>query len=281
MAFFFLPWILATAAMASQAQVSSSKSRLQTVVAKKPVIKKERPYGASIVYSYSSDQNQQVDRKTSTHSLGLGAQYKLNSKLSTSVGTGLRWKAIGNNIENKESNPAWEDLDIGLSYSNRFHNDTKYSLSVTDSLPTGYESRTEGVRNTFTGSGSLSHSFFSDKLSVSGSAGATHILQTYDYSVTTGESNPDSVYQMSFAMGYRILEGLSLSAKYALSSFHMINGESNLARNQTSITASYSYWKVNGFLSYSVGNYDKSDGYRLLYVDDMRQMVTVGVGFEI
>jgi hypothetical protein len=282
LALFLFAWVLmagSQSALAAAAPVQ--RTTLQKTIVAKPVAKKESAFGAGANYSMTTDQNQQTSQKTSRQQLALEANYKLTSNLSVELGTAVLWTADGTNVVKKEDNPSWDDLDIGLSYSNQILSNLKYSLGIVDSLPTGYESRTEEVRNTTTATGGLSSKFFDKKLTLSSNVSGAYIAQTYDYSITNGESNPDSLFRGNLSMSYKVLEGLSLTAAYSLWSFHMINGENNLARNQTNLTASYSYKNLNGFIKYGVGNYDKSDGYKFLYVEDYRQMVTVGVGFEI
>jgi hypothetical protein len=269
--------------LVSSFQISwaAASGHLQTVATAKPLPKKESPFGGGVEYSFKSDQNQITSKKTSKHELGLSGEYSFSEAFKTSAETSVQWQAEGNNVQKKEDNPNWQDLEIGLSYTGQPFQNLKATVAVSDSLPTGYESRTEGVRNTIGLSGNLARTFFANKFVVTGGGSGSYIGQTYDYSITSGESNPDSFYTGTLAMSYQIIGGLKLGAKYVLWTFHMINGENNLARNQSILSISYSTKMFRSFIGYSVGNYDKSDGYKFLFVDDTRQILSVGVGFEI
>ncbi len=270
-------WLAIGSSSFAQNPVPQSKTTVQKAAREK----QESPFSFGASYLFASDQNQITSKKSSRHTLGVSAGYAFNKNWNTGVGTNVLWSAEGNNVQKKEDNPRTEDLELSLDYTPNMAPDWKSALAVTDALPTGYESRTEGVRNTIGAMGSLTRLFFNKKFSLFASGSANFIAQTYDYSITSGESNPDSLYTGRLGASYKLYDGLSVNVSYSLWTFHFINGENNLARNQTSVGAKYKLVNFSVFTSYSVGNYDKSDGYKFLYVDDMRQMVSIGVSFEI
>lgn len=249
--------------------------------ANQPQKSKESPLSFGVDYLFIIDQNQSRSVKSSKHSLDLSGSYGFTQSLSAGLGTAVKWNADGNNVKKTEDNPKWEDLEIQLGYKTKTNKDINLGVELIDALPTGYESRTEGVRNTIGVLGTTGRSFFNKAVNLSAAVGANAIMQTYDYSITTGESNPDSMYLAKIGLGLKIFSGFSLGASYQLWSFHFINGENNLARNQTSLSAKYNFKNITALASYSFGNYDKSDGYKFLFVDDTRQIISLGVAFEI
>lgn len=271
------PSSVATNSKASEIHKLSVKSAVKAP----PKKETEKSWGLSSSYSFSSDLNKAADRRPSKHRLDYGVEYKLSAQWAASVGSNFKWSADGNNIRKTEDNPRADDLEISIGTNGKILPQLAYMLGISDSLPTGYESRTEAVRNTVSISGGLSHSFFEKKIKTGFELGATSIQQTYDYSITSGDSNPDAIYSAKFSVGYSLIEPLKIGFDYGIWSIHLINGENNLSRNQTSLGMSYLYKNFKFFTKYSIGNYDKNDGYKLLYFDDTRQVVSLGVAFEI
>lgn len=243
--------------------------------------KADGPFSFGLSYLFVQDQNQNRPVKTSKHNFEIFGDYSLSESVQAGLSSTVIWTADGKNVKKTEDNPRWEDLDLQLSYSKELESAWSYNIAVSDALPTGYESRTEGVRNTIGTQGTISKGVFAKKLNFSATAGASYIWQTYDMSVTTGESNPDSLYTGKIAASYKLMDSLSMGASYTLWSFHFINGENNLARNQAAASIKYSFKNFVTTASFSLGNYDKSDGYKFLFVDDTRQIISLGVAFEI
>ncbi len=246
-----------------------------------PDKEQKSPWGFGSTYTYSSDQMKTSEKRASKHKLDLGANYSFKNKLGIAIETNAQWIADGNNVRKTEDNVIMDDLEISLASSDELKSGLGYIWAISDALPTGYASRTEGTRNTLTALGGLSISFLKSKIKLGSVLSHSFIQQTYDYSVTSGESNPDSLTTATLGITYKPLAKLAFDIKYTAWSLHTINGENNLLRNQSALGAAYKFNEFAAFAKYSIGNYDKSDSLKMFYFDETRQTISLGVSFEI
>lgn len=280
---FFLTSLLVIGSTGSYSWAANrgSTQKLATDSRTQKNTEQESPWGFGSTYTYSSDQMKTSEKRASKHKLEIGANYAFENKLGVSIDTNAQWSADGNNVKKTEDNLRMDDLEISLAMSNKLKSGLGYIWSISDALPTGYESRTEGTKNTVTALGGLSFSFFKSKFKLGSALSYSYIQQTYDYSVTSGESNPDSLTTATLGFTYSPLEKLAFDLKYTNWSLHTINGENNLIRNQSALGATYKFKSLATFVKYSIGNYDKNDSLKMFYFDETRQTVSLGVAFEI
>ncbi|MGZ5278644.1 MAG: hypothetical protein ACXWC9_01800 [Pseudobdellovibrionaceae bacterium] len=260
----------------------AQSASLRTVVASAKPARTEakKDWNLSAAFSSGTDMNKPPEKRRVQHSFSTSFGYDLRKDLSTNIGTGFEMIAEGSNIRNEEGNPAWDDINVDLDWRTSIFSNSSFRASVSESLPTGSESRAEQVKSVLVGEVGLSTPFFRKRLNLTNSLNVARLFQTFDYSPNTLESNPDTVTSGALGLSYSITSYIMIGATASAKSVHYINGE-NVLRTSTSEFISYAYrnWKLK--LSYTLGHYDKNDSYKFLYLDDARQLVKLGVQVEI
>ncbi len=264
---------------ASSAEISPAQ-KMSTTLKKEDSAKSDRAWSLGLAYMTSSDLNKPESQKTYRHNLAPSFSMKLSDAFGLGVNTGVSWFSEGSNVRNQQDNPSWEDLTVAASWGAKVLPESRLNLSLAESLPTGNESRQEGTRSVVAASAALASSFFDKKVGWTNTVSYVRLFQTYDVSITSGESNPESVVTAGSSLSFRLVKGLAFGANASVSSVHFINGE-NAARSSTGAFIGYGYsnWRAN--LGYSIGNYDKNDGYKFLYFDDTKRIASLGVSVEI
>lgn len=255
-------------------------SSLRTTVAPSAKREASKDWSLTLAAASRTDLNKPESKRPYTHTLDFNFDYELKKELSIGVGTGLEILADGNNVRNEQDNPSWNDLSLSIGWKlNPFSNST-LTLSASEDLPTGTESRAEEVKSVVGAGAQLASHFLNKRLFLTGETAVARIIQTFDISPTTLASNPDTVTKGGLSVSYVLGAGFAIGIAGDVRSIHFINGE-NALRNKASEFIAYRYrnWKFN--LSYSFGNYDKNDSYKLLYLDETRRMVRLGVNVEI
>lgn len=260
---------------ASKSQVPPTQKSTSSIVEKN-----SSPWGFSSTLKTQTDMMTSSDKRRTNNSFQMEAGYSLQSDLSLSAGTDLSWTADGSNVRKTEDNPRWNDLEIGIQKSVKINPTFSLIMGVSDALPTGYESRTEAVKNTLSGSLTVSANLLAE-FSVTSTLQHSVIWQTYDYSVTSGESNVDGMTVAILGAHLKFFKNFKISGIYQIWNAHTINNENTLARNQSLLKVSYGFWQLKTFLQYSFGNYDKNDSLKGFYFDENRQSIAAGVSFEI
>ncbi len=255
---------------------------LRTVVAQSRTSRAEtsKDWKLSAAFSSATDLNQSDNKRPYTNTLDLGFDYDLRKDISASVGTGLVWLADGSNVRNEEGNPAWNDLSLSLGWKTNLFSNSMATLSVSEDLPTGSESRAEQVKSVIGTEAELDNPFFNKRLVLVNLLNISRLVQTFDSSPNTLESNPDTVTTGRFKLSYRIASHISIGASASAKSVHFINDE-NVLRTNTSEFISYAYRNWNFKLSYTLGQYDKNDSYKFLYMDETHRFIKLGVQVEI
>jgi hypothetical protein len=273
------PWffiLLSFVTLAGSFASAQTATRSKTAAAKP-----SSPLSFGGSYLFSTDTLKDQEKRENRHRLELGVGYRLRSDLALGLENSLQWYSDGSNVPRQEDNPKLDDLEMSLAKSGDLPQVLKYKVYFANAFPTGYDSRTEGTRNTFTLGGGLSTQFLKESLSIGLGASISVLSQSFDYSPTSGESNPESVNTTILSTAWKPIKYFSMDISYTLWNVRTMNGENFLTRNQSSIGLKYSWAPVTASLRYSIGNYDKGDGFKLFYQDQMRQIVTLGVGFEI
>jgi len=271
-------FLIATTSVTTIAQSTS----LRTVVASSKATHAEakKNWNLSAEFLSSTDLNKSETKRPYRHTFDTSFGYELRKDLSASVGTGFEMMADGNNVRNEEGNPAWDDLNMGIGWKTPLFSNSTITVFVSEDLPTGSESRAEQVKSVLSGGLGLSSHFFNKRLVLGNSLGVARVFQTFDFSPNTLESNPDTVTTGSLKLAYLITSNITIGAAASAKSVHFINGE-NVLRTSMAEFINYRYrnWKFN--LSYVLGNYDKNDSYKFLYLDDTHRLVKLGVQVEI
>lgn len=236
-------------------------------------------YGLS--YLGRTDLADQKEKKAYKHELDIGYSRKLNERYSLSFSTGLEASSIDNNVTKKEGNPAVKDLDTEISYSNKeLIRQSIIGLAILHSLPTGYESRTEEYKSIIETKALIASKFFDHRMTVSNAVSFSYIFNTYKESPTTLSTNPDHMTKYGLEVAWALNKSWSIGLRGSAQSVHFIEADNELKTNTAQfITYSRDSFKVS--LSNLIGTYDENDSPRLLYLDDTKQVIALGVSFEI
>ena len=272
----WVSFLILTCGLTAMAQGSS----LRTTVSPNPRREAPKDWNLTLAAASKTDLNKPESKRPYTHNLDISFGYDWLKDLSISMGTGLEMKADGNNVRNEEGNPAWNDLNVSLGWKTGLFSNSTLTLSASEDLPTGTESRAEEVKSVIGAEAALTSHFLNKRIFLASGASVSRIIQTFDYSPTTLESNPDTLTTAGLNLSYIVNGGWAVGVSGNAQSVHFINGE-NALRTSTSEFIAYRYrnWKFN--LSYSFGNYDKNDSYKLLYLDETRRVIKLGVKVEI
>jgi hypothetical protein len=275
---FLISFLIFTTSSLAMAQGTS----LRTVVSQARAGRAEtvKDWKLSAAFASATDINESDAKRPYTNSLDIGFDYDLRRDISASVGTGLVWEADGNNIRHEEGNPASKDLTVALGWKTKLLSNSMATLAASEDLPTGSESRAEQVKSVLGAEAELDSLFFEKNLVWVNSLGVNRLIQTFDSSPNTLESNPDTVTSVGTRLVYKVTSHIAIGAAASAKSVHFINGE-NVLRTSTSEFISYGYrnWKFN--LAYVLGQYDKNDSYKFLYLDDTHRFIKFGVQVEI
>jgi hypothetical protein len=271
---------MSAAAYSASAQPSPAKSSLTTTVVAPKGKKESKDWSLELSYGVSTNLMKEEKNRDYKNSLGSSFSLQNTKRLSSYLETSFQWLAQGNNISREENASGWNDLTLGFAY--KYSLDDNWSLTghLQNDFPTGNESRQEGIRAATEGGLSTRLSVFQKKLSFKLSGTLTKISNSYDYSRTTGVSNADTVSIGTIGTSYSPFSYLTLALSHKLCNIQNVHGEL-YGQSSSSLAVSTSYKRASASLSYSVGTYEENDGYRFMYVDDTKQMVKLGVGFEI
>jgi hypothetical protein len=277
---FILTVGLSSLAQAASAQPAPAKSSMATTVVSSKEKKESKDW--SLGFSYGASTNLMKEERNRDYKNVIGSELTIQNtkRLSTSLETSFHWMAQGNNISREEDASGWDDLTLGLAYQYPLADNWSLSASLQNAFPTGNESRQEGIRSA-TGAGlSTNVSFFQKQLGLNLSTNLTKVSNSYDYSRTSGQSNTDLVSVTSIGAGYSVTSYLRLSLSHSICSIRNVHGEL-FGQSSSSVSMGTKYKNMSASLGYSVGTYEENDGYRFMYLDDTKQVVKLGVGFEI
>ena len=245
-----------------------------------PLPAESKDWGLLLTYRVRTDLQKSGERRDFTHMFASEFYYDLNSQWTVSTNTAVRWIAEGQNIPKEQDNPSWDDLTTSIGYSMKLSPDLKWETSVSNDFPTGNDSRNESIKNTATVSTGLTAMYFDKALVLSSNLEASKIFQSYDISTVGGESNIDNETAIMATIAYAIFEQTKISFMHSFKSIRQINGELQ-SKNTSTVSVSYKYKQAKIKLDHILGNYEKSDGYQLLFVDDTKRVVRLGVSFDI
>lgn len=256
----------------------------KTVLSKAKVEKTKpslgRAWSGSASYIVSTDLAKSGERRAYRHIFNTSLSYEISKQLSLSTGTALNWISEGQNVSNQQDNPSWDDLDLTLSYLDTYNSMISYSAAVSNGFPTGNDSRNEGIRDTVSLTSGLSLSFLDKLITWSNSLQGTKFFQTYDYSVLEAESNVDTTTGFSTAIRIAAARGLTLSLTQTWGSVKLINNEMK-AKSSARIGMTYGFGRFGFSFGHALGSYDRSDGYKFLFIDETKRSYNIGVSIEI
>lgn len=272
--------------MNAWAQVSSLNSG-SSVAKKNNLSKKEEvksDWSVNLMYFVSSNLAEESDKRPYKHFLYSEVEYNMGHLGSGDWGitasTALEGLSDGNNFNNKEANPKWHDLDLGLDYQQKIFSQSALILSMTVSLPTGYDSQIEEVKSTLNSEARLMTPFLNKKLSMMNRLAGSYIFNTYSESVTSKESNVNYLGEYGLGFSYSLVKGFTIGAGFNAKSFHAINGENEL-RTSTSQFIGFKQKSLSLKLSYLNGQYDQNDSVRIYYLDEVRRVIKFEVVYDI
>lgn len=278
----FLTMILLNSAAAFSLPSADGKSSFKKTTAKK-VEEPKSDWSGSASYSTSTNLAATGEKRRYSHSLSIGVSYAITKNVGASLGAGVSWKAEGQNIRKENENPSWDDISLGIGYSDKFSDDISYSLGMGTGFPTSYESNLEEIKGTLNVNSGLSLNFWEKRIGWSNSLSLTRYFQTYDYSIVSGELNAESNLSYTTNVSYRFGGGFSTSVGFSTWSTKLTNGEVSNGisfKSSSGISLGYSYKNWSFSAGYSVGNYDDTDGYQLMLYDEQKRSVRLGVGVE-
>lgn len=215
------------------------------------------------------------------HRLGVSLEFQKFSPWVLSLGTGVYYYSIENDIPTESGNPSIEDTDLTLGYSRQISARNTWNLGLTATLPTSEESKFEQ----YVGLAGLSNSLntkINSWLDLTNELDLVYIANTLEYSPTTNQKNVSTF--ASYALGVRVAltKALKFSLRTGLKISNYIHSDpedSTLSTATWSAGLGYTFRSFTVGLSYKNGSYDDQEPLRYFALDQYRQKVGLAVTY--
>jgi len=242
---------------------------------------KKKWYVLGAGYGFVTDLQEKEYPHVINHSISLSAGAKIDAKSAVYGKTSAGYYTVGRGIP-IERNFEFKEILIGI--------DRKFEL---DFLKPGVHSLAAGMDYTvllgdgaeyegylgMPSAGIRVQSIFIEKIKISNAFSAGFLINKYDYSPSTGISNPESWLKYMIGAGYRIYKTLFFNAGFGVKRSRRIDGLVTVAfGNELGLSFSYKNFLAGLFLVN--GSYFDATGIDLWYIDRYRRMIKFGVGYE-
>ncbi len=233
----------------------------------------------SIKTDLTNESSNRTTKNTLAFSYNKALGSRLNGDLSFNVETGLSSIAQGMNIERTKANPMWEDLSLNLSYDRKLFKRSHLSISVGEALPTGYVSQMEAYKSILDLNLSFATPIFINSLVLKNHIGGAWIVNTYESSPNSLQSNPLLTGDYSIALRYIFNRNWSFGVSENFKTVRFINGADEMV-SASSESINYNFKSFSMALISWNGSYDYNDSPATLYFDAYREIVSLMVSYD-
>lgn len=243
-------------------------------------VEPERNWKLGLSYSVNANLNQQRSSKTYFHSFGFEFNQEVNENINVTAGIRISAQSEGTNFSLSGENPCWEDVSLSGNYKMPLSNDKTLLFFLEEFLPTSIYSRRESIRSITRTGVTFSSPILSPSLRWLHGLSGTYWLNSYRESFETLKSNPNFELRHLLGLNFSLSEWIKIGIKQNSQATRFLNNETVWRTATTEyIQTIYKHFSIT--LSYSLGSYDQSNGYKFIHFDDINQIVGLEVVYEI
>ncbi len=235
-------------------------------------------YGFSLDYELSTDYASQMSPQAYGQAFQVTAALNAFKSFDFSMKAGFAYTTIGTTIPEDSI----EATDIGLRarYSHRLSPIFVLRTGLGASLPTSDSAKLNGYQAIQSGFVSIDSRVIRGVYNIIGKVGAGYIFNRYEFSPASTIANQDYYSQVEIINAFRIRPDLSFDIQVGARMSHALDGVSTLRfENQESLNYKLNKWQIS--LNYSNGSYIDQTSIDLWFVDKYRQLISLGVAYEI
>lgn len=255
---------------------ASSKTKATVVVPTTP-----KDFSFSLAYGTKTDLLY-PEKNSFAHRIALGVSYQAYSPWIYSLGTGVIYKSVGQDIPLKSDNPAIEDLEVSVSREFKLNENNKYGFALAWTLPTSQDAQYEQ----YNGIGVISNGLetrLGQYFILSNSLDLGYMAQTNEFSPTSNERNVTAFGIYNLAMAAKPIQNLSLGMWVGAKISQFTDNTWSLNQTQAGTWGLFASYKIKSLglgLSYSNGNYEDEGPSRFLALNNYRQIVSGSISYE-
>ena len=249
---------------------------------------KESPlmnWSGSVDYRVRTDLADRAKPRLYVHTLDLSYGFEHTpSKVSVGASLGATYSSLGERrseviVNSNDAELFVNDLELSIGKSWDLPQDFKTSIDLGNEFPTSPEARREGYNSVTSLSADLRKAFFENYLSVTLSAGALYVWNSYRYSPATTDINQRSGTTATAKVKFKIWQGWYVNGSVGAKISTYVDGTSDQTY-RNSIGTGYSWERLSISASYSNGTYLDQNDASLWFIDEYRRTASVGMSWQ-
>ena len=257
-------------------------ARLKTTVAKPKSAEDKGPLGGSVSYGVSTDLAKPEERRTYSHTLGVGVGYSIKDVVDLGASLSGQMTTVDRELDGNQRNVV-ELADVGLSAGRGFKlgeaagGEHSLNTSIAHTLPTSEDSRYEGVKGITGVSAGTSSKFFGGTLTVGNAVSTSYIFNTFSHSPVSNKVNPEHAISDALSFSVRLMPWLRFSAGGSISWMRYNDGSVIQSfGNSLGLSGTYKEYSV-GLRSSNGAHPDEASRFQMLYYDYYRRMTSLSI----